>query len=189
MTTRFVKLVLSDLTFCFSDLTSLLCVVLCICTAGNGCPLPNSAQKDPKALTGNISSLLSCICDNIISKLPGGIPSSLLEKTPWQRRFVKERRTVFGEESAVCPDKPCLPVFLFQGKKCTTPSLFQFFHLEKLFLAHRKQMFFFLRCPDWTVITPQLRNNFIFLEGSGKTMDFHVRLVGEKLGRSLATRL
>lgn len=57
-----------------------------------------------------------------------------------------ETRIVFGEESAVCPDKPCLPysrcVLLFQGKKCTTSSLFQFFDLERLFLAHRKQMFF-----------------------------------------------
>lgn len=142
MTTRFVKLVLSDLTFCFSDLTSLLCVGGCCAFALQGMDVPNSPQKNPKALTGNISSLLSFICDNIISKLLGGIPSFLLDKTPWQRQFVKEPRTVFGEESAVCPDKQCLPVFLFQGKKCTTPSLFQFFHLEKLFLAHRKQFFF-----------------------------------------------
>lgn len=47
---------------------------------------------------------------------------------------------------------------------------------------------FSLRYSDWAGITLQL-SNFIFLEGSGKTMDFHVRLVGEKLGRSLANRL
>lgn len=50
---------------------------------------------------------------------------------------------MFGEESAVCPDKLLhLPVFLFQEKKCSMPSLFQFFHLEKLFLEHRVETFF-----------------------------------------------
>lgn len=46
---------------------------------------------------------------------------------------------MLGEGSAVSADKLHLPVLLFR-EKCTMPSPFQFFHMEKLLLAHREQM-------------------------------------------------
>lgn len=93
---------------------------------------------------------------------------------------------MFGEESAVSADKLCLPVLLFQEKM----------HNAKPFsvLSPRKALpgtegADIYSSSARTGLGPLQSGGIIsfFQKEPGKITDFHVRMVGEKLGRSLAT--
>lgn len=172
------------------DIFALCWRLLCFAQQGINVSFPIQPTRSQKLLLGILLTYFLSLVDDIISKLPWAIPWFLLEKTTWPRQFAKEPRAVFGEESAVCPDKLLhLPVFLFQEKKMLYAISFSVLSPRKALPGTQGGDVFSSGAQaglrplhSWGIVS-------FFQKEAEKLWTSILRMAGEKLGRNLAAHL